>query len=128
MGIKEAYYYLFYKFYKLGEMSPSIFPSDFVAAVVILWLELFFLSSFVFYYRDFVDPNHKWELVSFQTLVPLIVLIVIKFFAFINDTKWKTYFKKFDKFSQEKNDNGTAIVGGIVIIVVTNFVVAASLK
>ncbi len=127
MTIKESYYYLFYKFYKVGEMSSSIFPSDFIAAIGIMWLELFFLSSFKFYYRDFINPNDNWELVSVQTLVPITLLVVIKYFAFINDTKWKSYFKKFDKFSQDKNDNGTLIVVGIVIMAIANFVVSVSL-
>lgn len=128
MNIRESYYYLFYKFYKLGDMSIAIFPSDFIAVVAIIWLELMFLISFKFYYRDFINPNDHMELVSAQVLIPLGIIVSVNVVSFIiSDTRWKTYFKEFDKFSQKKNDNGTLIVAGIVILVVANFVTAAAL-
>jgi hypothetical protein len=128
MDIKKSYYYFFYKFYKLGDMSFSIFSSDFVALVIIIWLEMIFVGSFVFYYRDFINPNLHIELMTAQVLIPIGIIVLINVYAFItNDTKWKTYFKEFNKFSVKQNDNGTLVVAGIVIIVIANFLVSVSL-
>ena len=128
MNLRESYYYLFYKFHKLGDMSISIFPSDFIAVIAIIWLELTFVGSFAFYYRDFINPNFQMELISAKALIPVCVIVSMNSFAFIiNDAGWKTCFKKFDKFSQEKNENGTLIVAGLVIFVVGNFITAAAL-
>jgi uncharacterized membrane protein YbhN (UPF0104 family) len=128
MNIKKSYYYLFYKFYKLGELSPSIFPSDFISIVVILWLEMMFLLSLKIYYREFINPNDNLRLVSFQTIGILSILIIIKYVAFIRNTKWKKYAKEFNQLPEAKNDNGTAIVIGIVLFVISNLIFACWLE
>lgn len=128
MNIKKAYYFLFYKFYQLGEMSPSIFPSDYIAVVVILWLEMMFLFSLKIYYREFINPNDDFVLVSVQTICTLSILVVLKYFAFLQDNaKWKKYIKEFDQLPEDKNDTGTATVIGVVLFVIINLVIACKL-
>lgn len=124
MNIKKAYYYLFYKFYKFGEASPSTYPSDFTATFAIVCLELIFLISVKFYYSEFFDPNDDFTFVSFQTLIPFIAVILINYFAFINNENWKTYVDQFDKLPKRKNLIGTWIVVGIVVFVIGSLALA----
>ena len=127
MSLKKGYYYLFYKFYNLAENSPAILPSDFIAACIISWLEIIFLVTFKFYYREFIDPNDTFIFLSFQTIVPLTIIFLIKYFAFIRDETWKKYVKEFDQLSEDENDKGTIIVGGIVMFIIGNLILATYL-
>jgi hypothetical protein len=122
--MKNAYYYLFYKFYKFGEWSPSIFPSDFTATLGIACLEVLFLISLKFYYSEFFDRNGTFTFVSLQTLVPLATVFLINYFAFLNNENWKTYVEKFDKLPENKNLTGTWIVIGIVAFVLGNIILS----
>lgn len=124
MKIKDAYYYLFYKFYKFGEWSPSTLPSDFTAAFAISGLEIMLLISLKFYYIEFWDWNDTFTFGSIQTIIPLAGVILIKYFAFIKDDKWKTYVKKFDKLSETRNLIGTWIVIGVIAFVIGNLALA----
>ncbi len=121
MGIKEAYYYLFYKFYKFGEASSSIFSSDFTAAFAISGLEVLFLGSLEFYSTNFWGRNGDLKLASFHVIIPLATVVLINYFAFINNVKWKKYVRDFDKLPAKKNTIGTWIIIGIVAFVIVNF-------
>ncbi len=124
MNVKKAYYYLFYKLYKFGEWSPSIFQSDFTATFAIVCLEVLFLGSLKFYYFNFVDHNDTFVLISFQTIIPLTAIILINYFAFINDNTWKKYVKEFDRLPKKKNLIGTWLIIGIILFVIVNFALA----
>ena len=128
MRLKEKYYYVFYKFYKLGDMSISIFPSDFIATIIITWLELIFLVSFRIYYQDFLNSNNYTDLYSMQNVVPVSIILLVNCYTFIINPKWKPYFKKFNSFSTEQNDKGTLIVAGIALFIVINFIISVSLR
>lgn len=118
VSIKRGYYYLFYKFYKFGEASPSIFPSDFTATFAILSLELLFFISLKFYYIEFIDQSDEFELVSFQTFFALGFVVLVNYYAFIDKPRWKKYVNEFDQWPQRKNILGTWIVLGIVVFVI----------
>ena len=118
MKIKKAYYYLFYKFYKFGEWSPSVFPSDFTAAFAIACLEVLFLISLKFYYIEFIDLNDTFTFVSFQTLIPLAAVFLVNYFAFFNNTNWKKYIIEFDRLPKNKNLIGTLIILVIVAVII----------
>ncbi len=124
MIIKKAYYYLFYKFYKFGEWSPSVFPSDFTATFAIACLEVLFLISLKFYYIEFFDRNDTFTFVSFQTIISLVTVFLINYFAFLNNKSWKTYVHEFDKLPESKNLIGTWIVIGLVAFVIGNLALA----
>jgi hypothetical protein len=121
MTIKKAYYYFFYKFYKFGEASPSIFPSDFTAAFAISILEVLFLASFKFYSTEFLGRHGDLRFVSFQVIVPLSTIFLLNYFAFINNTVWKKYIHEFDHLPSSKNNLGTWIVIAITVFVIINF-------
>ncbi|KIA92746.1 hypothetical protein OC25_15230 [Pedobacter kyungheensis] len=120
MKIKKAYYYLFYKFYKFGEWSPSVFPSDLTATLAIIFLELSTWASFKIYYK-FFHRGYYVDFFSFQELIPLICIILINYFAFVHDQTWKKYFKKFEGLSKEQNSKGTFRVALIIFILLINF-------
>lgn len=121
MDIKRAYYYLFYKYYKFGEASPSIFPSDFTATIAISVLEILFLASFKFYSTYFFGRSGNLKFMSFQVIIPLATIFVINYLAFINNTAWKKYVREFDNISTAKNTVGTWIIIGISAAIIFNF-------
>ena len=123
MSIKKCYYYFFYKFYKFGEWSPSMFSSDFTAAFAISMLEALFLVSLMFLYIDLVDFNYPFNL-SFQTVFPLAVIGILNCYLFIFNEKWKGYIKEFDRWPKRKNKAGTLIVVAIVAIIIGLFVLS----
>jgi uncharacterized membrane-anchored protein len=127
MSIKRAYYYLFYKFYKLAKASPSVFPSDYVAVICIIWLEIVFLASLKIYYREFIDPTDNLVLASPQTIIIGLTLITINYFAFIHDLTWKRYVKEFSQLPQAKNDTGSWVVLGVILFVLGNLILAMHL-
>jgi len=124
MNIKKAYYYLFYKFYKFGERSPSSLPSDYTAILAISVLEVLFLGALKFYYIEFIDQNNSFEFFSFQTLVPLIAVLLLNYFAFFKNDRWKEYVNEFNQWPRKRNIIGTWIVIGIVVFIIVNMVVA----
>ena len=118
MSIKKAYFYLFYKFYKFGERSPSVFPSDFTATVAIGILEMLFIASLKFYYIEYVDPKN--ELTPLQVIVVGIVVFLVNAILFIANDNWKHYIKEFDKLPKRKNIIGTWAVILIVAFILVN--------
>ncbi|KIA92748.1 hypothetical protein OC25_15240 [Pedobacter kyungheensis] len=124
MKIKKAYYYLFYKFYKFGEWSPSVLPSDFTATFAIACLEILLLISLKFYYIEFFDRNDTFVFSSLQTLIPLSGVVIVNYYAFLNNKSWKTYVQKFDKWPEHKNLIGTWAVILFVAFVFGNLALA----
>lgn len=122
--IKKSYYYLFYKFYKFGEWSPSSFPSDWTAVFAILSIEIWFLVSLKVYYFDFFNRNDDFEILSFQTIIPFVSLILLNSLTFFHNAKWKEYVQEFDYWPRSKNIIGTWIVIGILVFVLVNVIVS----
>ena len=118
MIIKKAYFYLFYKFYKFGEWSPSVFPSDWTAAMAIAILEMLFIASLKFYYIEYIDPKN--ELTPLQVIVVGIVVFLVNTIAFVIKDNWKHYIKDFDKLPRYKNIIGTWVVILIVVFILVN--------
>jgi len=122
---KESYYYLFYKLYKFGEWSPSVFPSDWTATLAIGLLEIFSLSSLKFYYIEYV--NQSSELTPIQVITAIILVFVINTIAFLINDKWKHYIKEFDKLPRNKNIIGTWVVIIVVAFILVNTAISFSM-
>lgn len=116
--IKKAYFYLFYKFYKFGEWSPSIFPSDWSAALAIDLLEMVFIASLKFYYIEYIDPKN--ELTPLQVIVATIAIFLTNSIVFMINDNWKHYVMEFDKLPRYKNIIGTWVVILIVAFILVN--------
>jgi hypothetical protein len=118
--MKKAYYYLFYKFYKFGEWSPSLFPSNSTAVLLIMSLELFLAVSLYNYYSILFDHNWFNEFFSFKYFAAIILIPLVNLYIFFRDDKWRSHIKEFDNFPREKNIRGTWIVIFIVFLIVVN--------
>jgi len=115
----KAYYYLFYKFYRFGELSPSSFPSDFTSTFAITVLETILIFSLNFFYIDFVNKDYVLTF-NLQTIAPLVVVFIVNYLAFIRSDKWKDYNKEFEQLPTDVNNRGTAIVMGVVLVIITS--------
>lgn len=119
MNLQKGYYYVFYKFYKFAKESHSVFPSDFVATLFITILEVLSLFSLKIYYKYF-HRDDTLTFLSFEVVVPLVVIFLINHFAFISNNKWKKYVLEFDKLSKNQNLQGSRIVGAVIILIIVN--------
>ncbi len=123
--IKKAYYYFFYKIYKSIEYTSELvgggFWTDFKAGLVIGTLEIWFLASGLIYYSILNNVKLNITLADPIVLIPLILLLVLNYFAFIHTDVWKEYNAKFDKLPKEENKKGGIIVWTIVAFITINF-------
>jgi hypothetical protein len=125
-NFKKGYYYLFYQFYKFGEASPSIFPSDFSATIAISALELFIIYSLIIYYSLFDKKSHFGEGITLIVL-SLLLIVAPNVYLFIYSSKWKNAIKEFDSWSEKKNETGRVIILCLVILVIVNLIVACNI-
>ena len=116
--ITDAYYYMFYKFYKMSEAAPSRGISDWKAGLVIIVLEFWFAASILNYYEFFIDRHLKISKTHFNIIG--LILICINYFAFIHTNKWKKYIIKFDRLPPNKNKLGGWVVFVLAVFVFTN--------
>ena len=128
MGVKQAYYYLFYKFYNWAKISPSIFQSDFVAIVSIFLLEILLLDSVKIYYQAFNGKGDEISILSFQVYFPIAILLLIKYLFFISGAKWKRYTSEFDKMPKDKAEMGTFVVICLIVFTIGNLTLAVYLR
>ena len=121
--MKRAYYYLFYKFYKLAESSPSRWLSDWKAGVCIIALELFLISSIANYFVFFVDKSlHLAELSNWGLIICVLAVVTPNYIAFLHTDTWKDYVMEFDRLPKKKNRIGGWIILGVVLFVIINFI------
>ena len=118
MGLKKMYYYLFYKFYRLFEAYKTTrWLTDIKAVIVVMSIEVWALFSLQNYYDVLLHQHGKLSFYSFKVLIPFAIIIIINWFAFVHDDKWKEYVYEFDQWPKEKNKKGTWIVAGITLFV-----------
>lgn len=120
--MKRAYYYLFYKFYKVTMTGAIESMASWYAAAGVVALECFLLLSSYNYYAVFFDRYAELNLVSFKVLFPLALIMIINHVAFSNDEKLQDYIDEFDRLSKEKNKTGAWIVSIMTIAIVANLV------
>jgi hypothetical protein len=120
--IKKAYYYLFYKFYKMSEAAPSRWLSDWKAAIVIGALEIWLLLSIGVYFSVCTKRVLALELSKPIIYVPLVTILILNYISFIHTDEWKDYVKEFDQLPKEKNRLGSWIVFAIVVFVLANLI------
>ena len=116
--ITDAYYYMFYKFYKMGEAAPSRWMSDWKAGLLIIVLEFWFTTSFLNYYKVFININYNMS--KIHLFIIWVILCGINYFAFIHTNKWKYYIIKFDRLPPNKNKLGGWVVFILAVFVFTN--------
>lgn len=122
--IKRAYYYLFYKFYRMSEAAPSRWWSEWKASLALDMVIFFFVFSLLIYYAVFINPytNVGGET---DTIVILGILILVpNYFVFHHRDQWKEIVADFDQLPKRTNQIGSWIVFGVVMLVIANLVFA----
>lgn len=121
--LKRAYYYFFYKLYKFWEnVSDPKFWSDWKAGVVIIALEIFLLASIFIYYKVFFNRNIHLSESNWDIIIPMLVVVIPNYFAFVHTDRWKDYIKEFDELPKRSNKIGSWIVFSIVLLVIVNLI------
>lgn len=122
--LKQAYYYLFYRFYLFSETPPFVDNSDWTASGLIAILETFAYFSLVFYYKDFFNKDFKMGAYSPSFLIPMGLIGITKYFAFLRNDTWVEYYEKFDSWPAEKNRKTGIATLILIIFVLLNFAFA----
>lgn len=130
MTLKKAYQYLFYKLYKFYDTDSSMWWSsnwwtDWKASFSLLVLEVWLLISFVVYYevitkRELLPEN----ILDKVAIAVVIILAIVKYFAFEHRDRWKDYVTEFNQWSKKKNRIGTLVVWLIVLFILGNLIFA----
>ncbi len=77
------YYYLFYKYYRLFEaFKTTRWLTDTKAIIVVISIEIWILFSLNCYYDVLSHTRSQLDFISIKVLVPFILLLIIKWFAF----------------------------------------------
>lgn len=118
--MKRAYYYLFYKFYKMSEAAPSRWASDWKAGIAIIALEIILAFSLINYYNIFID--RFFELKRIYAIIGALIICAVNYFLFVHTDVWKDYVKEFDNLPKRTNFWGSFIVFGITLLVIANLI------
>ncbi|MPT31211.1 MAG: hypothetical protein E2600_06010 [Chryseobacterium sp.] len=123
--IKKAYYYLFYKLYKMSEAAPSRWLSDWKASFAIGVLEIWSVLSAINYYAIFTNTKLHLRFTNPIILIPFISIVILHYFAFVRDGSiWRRYNESFENFSKQKNLTGSIIVWTIIIFIIISYFIS----
>jgi hypothetical protein len=103
MNIVKAYYYLFYKLYKISMTGAIKSLSKFYASIGILGLQIWFAISLYNYYTVFINRYATLEVTSVKTIVFLLLVLIFDYCSFIYTDKWKDYVAEFDQWPKRRN-------------------------
>ena len=62
-----------------------------------------------------------YDYFSFGIGIPMLLIILAKWFFFVKDDSWRNYVKVFDNYRNEENEKGGYIVLGLVVAIMVNF-------
>lgn len=128
MNINKLYGYFFYILYKMwlkidksfGATGP--FPTKMKALICMFAIEVWLVFAIALYCGYFLNIHPHIAFFSFVGLAPFIVLLVMKWFIFEKDDRWKNYVREFDNWPPKRNLAGTWIVIMMILFVIFNFI------
>lgn len=124
--MRKAYYYLFYRIYRVVDKSSKAmggaFLTDFKAVCYLIILEIYLLFSIGIYWTEIGDFNIELRLDMPIVYVPLILVIGLNSIAFGNRKVWQRYVAEFERWPKRKNAIGGWIVVSLMSLLVANFV------
>lgn len=116
-GIKLAYDYLFFTFYRFWEKAPSKWWSDWKAVISISFLKIFALLSIY----GMVMYKLKINLLPESGTLPIIIAVIIfgvNYFYFLRQERWRNKIDRFDTISSFRDKIGVLIVITLVVFLV----------
>ncbi len=122
MGIKKAYYYLYYKLYNFAVSISDDAINEWKPLVTILILQVLLIAEIFVWYsiatkKIFVITN---PLISF---LPIVAAIGIANYIFIlHGDKWKNYVDEFKQYDRRKKSVGGIIVFLVIILVLASVI------
>ncbi|WDF61670.1 hypothetical protein PQ462_09830 [Flavobacterium sp. KACC 22758] len=124
MLLKKAYYYFYYKMYKLinytSEKSGGKFLTDFKTTLAIIALELWLVASLLNYYNIFIDSSLDFSKVTYVVIA--VVIALFNYLIFTNNVSWKKFNNQFEELPATVNKKGSFIFFGIVLFIICNFI------
>jgi len=129
MNIKEAYYYIFYRLFRLWRKDENIFlSSQFRAEISLMALEFWFTYSLIFYHSILTKGHNSFIPESIRTIlffVPGVLIVGHNLSVFTFSKKWQLYNEHFDEWPRRKNMIGGIIVWIFIILIIANFFTSA---
>jgi quinol-cytochrome oxidoreductase complex cytochrome b subunit len=123
MGIKDAYYYAFYKIYKFLELFAR--PNWLInsrARGLFSALQASFIWSLYFSYK--ILSNRSGNDGATLCVVLSIVIGAINLIVLYSDDRIKVYTNKFEGWPKEKNEHYTSIAAIIIFIIAFGFILS----
>jgi hypothetical protein len=118
MNIKKAYYYLFYTFWGFFENSPTKWGTVWKAGALIIILEIFIVFIMLNFYGELFNDYYDIQIFSPELIIPAIGILILNYWMFSKDDKWKEYALEFNRSPRKKNILGSTIVLIFVAVVV----------
>nr|WP_315031173.1 hypothetical protein [uncultured Chryseobacterium sp.] len=122
-NIKRVYYYFFYKLYNHYQDSSAPWWSDFKASASMGALEIWLILSILNYFL-LLTGKTTGEITIWQPsiFIPIIMLFLLHYFAFIHTDIWREYNKEFDKLPRESNKRNGIITWSVIVFIIVNTV------
>lgn len=120
--IKQGYYYLFYRLYKMSEAAPSRWLSDWKASVALGVLEMWFVASILIYYKIFINSSIDILGTSVFWVVVIIVLLIVDYFVFHYRDQWRKIVINFDELPSKKNRIYGIVAWTVISLVIANLI------
>lgn len=115
------YYYFFYKIYKFFKFIEPKSEDDNLTKVkssTILATILSLAWVSIIFFRDIISKHpHKHTFFSYEMGLPILVVAVLHWLLFSRNDKWKDYINKFDKWPKAKNELGTWLILGVIVLI-----------
>lgn len=121
--MKRAYYYFFYKLYKIMLWTSSPFKnffSKFRASLALVTLELWIVFTIENCYEILNEIDPKSNSNSFIYIMGLSIIIFNYISLDYYDIVWKKYKEEFDELPKRKN-----MIGGIIVWIIILFITAS---
>lgn len=124
MTIKKAYYYLYYKLYRLAVSISDDAINEWKPLVTILILEVLLIAEIFIWYsaatkKIFVLSN---PLTSFLPVVAIIG--TANYIFFLHKSRWRDYVDEFKSYDKKKKSFGGLIVFLVIALIVASVVLA----
>lgn len=122
--MKKAYYYFFYKLYKIMLWTSSPFEnffSKFRASLALIVLELWIIFTIQNCYEILNNGGSKPNSNLFIYIMGLAIIILNYISLDYYESVWKKYKEEFDELPKRKNMIGGIIVWIIILFITVSF-------